>query len=198
MPNKNGKSYGLTALFPIKGTVADEPSQKESLRSYLADLPRDESSPFAKSVVTHFTRFAVVDKLAYNGEPGLPDHLQSAYLLWTACFNGDLEPWLDTLWQDAEMELQTILNACVAYDLYSGLQGFKDYVKRCQITTSFLFADYPNDTLPEILEGLKLKKHFTEFMVDNQQSDAASLKANFLDWMEAMQNTPSPKPGMTY
>lgn len=198
MPNMNGTSYGLTALFPIKDAVVDNLSQKEFLRVYLANLPRDETSPLAKTAVTHFSRFVIVDKLAYNCEPLLADHLQSAYLLWTSCFNGDLDTWLDIVWQNMESELQSILGCCVVYEEYSGLQGFKNYVKRCQITTSFLFADYQNDTLVDVLEGLKLKKHFNEFIINNQQSDEASLKSNFLRWMEEMENTPSPKLGMIY
>lgn len=198
MPNKTGNAYGLTVLFPIKSGLVANYDHKEALRIFLADLPRDETSPFARSAITHFSRMVVVEKFGYNGEPSLVDDLKSPYLLWTACFNGDLEPWLDLIWTDMSAELKTILGHCVAYENYFGQQGFKNYVNRCQIETSFLFADYPDDTLEEVLEGLKLKKHFVDFMVDNQQSNAETLKSNFMQWMETMDNTPSPTPGSTY
>ena len=124
MPNKNGKAYGLTVLFPIRHGMSGNMNHKEALRSYLAEMSRDEHSPFARSPITHFSRMVVVDKLGYNGEPSLVDDLKSGYLLWTACFNGELAPWLNQLWQDMGVEWTKILNHCVAFDQYLGQEGF--------------------------------------------------------------------------
>ena len=198
MPNKNGNSYSLTALFPVKDEVTGTTTAEDSLREFLADLPRGSNSPFAKDPVTHFTRFVVIDKLGFNGEPSLPDPLGSPYLLWTACFNGDLEPWLAAIWNGACSEIEVILSYCAHYDAYHGRDGFVRYVKRGQIRTSFPFADYPNATVEEVLDGLKLKKHFVGFMVENQRADAMTLQTNFLAWMEKMAQHPSPRPGSTY
>ena len=198
MPNTNGDAYGLTALFPVKDCVTDNITEEERLRAYLANLPRDSNSPFARAPITHFTRFVVIDKLGFNGEPSVPDSLVSPYLLWTACFNGDLDSWLAAVWQHMQPELKTIFSRCVAYEEYAGAGGFMRYVKRGQITTSFLFADYPNATVEEVLDGLKLKKHFVGFLVNNQCADAVRLKDNFSTWMEQMAQAPSPAPGSTY
>lgn len=198
MPNKNGDAYGLTALFPVKGGVTRNITEEEQLRAYLAKLPRDSSSPFARAPLTHFARFVVIDRLGFNGEPSLPDSLASPCLLWTACFNGELDPWLAAMWQGMQGELEAIFSHCAGYQDYPGKGGFMRYVKRGQITTSFLFADYPYATVEEVLDGLKLKKHFVNFVVDNQGGDPAVLKANFFAWMQEMEQTPSPAAGSTY
>ena len=83
MPNRNGNAYGLTALFPVRDGVIDNVTYQERLRAYLADLPRDGKSPFARKAITHFSRFVVIDKFGFNGEPSLPDPLVSSWLLWT-------------------------------------------------------------------------------------------------------------------
>ena len=78
------------------------------------------------------------------------------------------------------------------------MHGFVRYIKRGQVTTSFLFADYPNSTVSEVLDGLKLKKHFVSFMADNQAADAETLKNNFSAWMDEMARKPQPNPGTTF
>ena len=54
------------------------------------------------------------------------------------------------------------------YDQYHGQEGFMRYVRRGRTTTSFLFGDYPNATVEEVLDGLEVMKHFVDFLVDNR------------------------------
>ena len=198
MPNRNGNAYGLTALFPVKDGVVGNITYQEQLRAYLADLPRDGKSPFARIPITHFSRFVVIDKLGFNGEPSLPDPLVSPWLLWTACFNGDLDRWLFDIWHSMRGELKDIFLNCEEFGGNANMHGFMRYVKRGQVATSFLFADYPNATVGEVLDGLKLKKHFVTFMADNQGMDAKTLKSNFSAWMAQMAREPQPNPGTAF
>ena len=198
MPNRNGNAYGLTALFPVKDGAIEDITYQERLRAYLADLPRDSKSPFARKPITHFSRFVVIDKFGFNGEPSVPDPLVSPWLLWTACFNGDLDTWLDDIWHSMRGELKVIFLHCVGYGCDADKHSFVRFVKRGQVTTSFLFADYPNATLEEVLDGLKLKKHFVSFMADNQAADAETLKSNFSAWMDEMAREPQPNPGTAF
>jgi len=108
MPNTNGNTYSLTAIFPVIDGMTGNTTKAENLRAYLADLPRHNGSPFAKKPITHFTRLVVIDELGYNGEPSMPDPLASTYLLWTACFNDDLDTWLTAIWNCARPELNAI------------------------------------------------------------------------------------------
>ncbi len=185
MPNKNGDSYGLTALFPVKDSVAGDATEK-SLRAYLADLPRGSGSPFARTPSTNFTRFVVIDKPCFGGEPSVLDPPGSSYLLWRACFSGDRDPWLFTIWNCAQRELQKIFSHCVDYDEYHGQEAFIRYVKRDQIVTAFLFGDYPNATVAEVLYGLEVQKHLVDFLMDNLLAGHVTLKADSSDWMDEM------------
>lgn len=204
MPNKNGNAYGLTTLFPIKtgtfkSTYDDHSGHEvgyiESLKHYLANMRQAGGGPFARAPITHFSRFVVVDHLGYNGEPSKVEELQSAYLLWTSCFNGDLPTYLKGLRDTMQKELDDIFQHCVAYEDYLGDDGFLRYVKYCQVTTSFLFADYPNATLEEVLDGLKLCRAFIPFFEENQESDATTLRANFDKWTKIVDEAKPSVPG---
>jgi len=83
----------------------------------------------------------------------------------------------------------------VAYEDFAGEDGFIRYVERCQITTSFLFADYPDGRLEEVLDGLQLCHEFIPFVADNQDSDASTLRANFDAWTTMMDDAEPPVPG---
>lgn len=204
MPNMNGNAYGLTTLFPIKsGTfrstfddhIDHEVGYIESLQRYLANMSQAGGGPFSRAPITHFSRFVVVDHLGYNGAPSRAEELESAYLLWTSCFNGDLPTYLKGLWNTMQKELDDIFQHCVAYEDYQGDDGFLRYVKYCQVTTSFLFADYPDATVREVLDGLQLCHAFTPFVEDNQDSDAATLKVNFDKWTRIVDEADPPVPG---
>ena len=83
------------------------------------------------------------------------------------------------------MRLQEIFSHCVDYDQHHGQKGFMRYVQRGRITTSFLFGDYPNATVAEVLDGLEVKRHFVDFLVDNRLAGHVTLKS-FSDWMDEM------------
>ena len=99
---------------------------------------------------------------------------------------GDRDPWLFTIWNCAQRELQEIFSHCVDYDEYHGQEAFIRYVKRGQIVTAFLFGDYPNATVAEVLYGLEVQKHLVDFLMDNLLAGHVTLKADFSDWMDEM------------
>lgn len=59
------------------------------------------------------------------------------------------------------------------------------YVQRGRTTTSFLFGDYPNATVEEVLDGLEVKRHFVDFLVDNRLAGHVMLKS-LSAWMDEM------------
>lgn len=202
MPNMNGNAYGLTVLFPIIDTLDaacgdGNITHQESLRAVLANLPQQDESFFSRSPKTHLSRLVVVQNLAFNGEPYPEDRLASPWLLWTACFNFELEPWLETIWADGKDELAQIFCHCVAADV-STPEAFSAYVKKCQVPTSFLFADYPDNTVEEVLRGLQLKKDFAGFMGEHQAVSDAQLQKDFEQWCEQMDQEPLPVPGSLF
>jgi hypothetical protein len=85
MANQNGSKYGFTALFPIK---AGEHASR--LRKHLRTLDSNlYGSPLSEASIIHMARFAIIDRLAYQGVPAKADTLSSAYLLFLCEFDGD-------------------------------------------------------------------------------------------------------------
>jgi hypothetical protein len=71
MPTFDSGAYFLTTLVPISiAPVADdgvETSPVHALRKRLSLLARGERSLFARNTRNHFSRFVVIDDVAYNG-----------------------------------------------------------------------------------------------------------------------------------
>lgn len=71
MPTFDSGAYFLTTLVPIRtDTIGDDgagTSPVHALRKTLSLLARGERSPFARNTRNHFTRFVVIDDVAYNG-----------------------------------------------------------------------------------------------------------------------------------
>src|SRR6185436_4065512 len=118
MPNFDGGHYFLTALIPIRTDLIELDGLRNSpvylVRESLSLLPpamqskaAEEiglNSPFAKNLRTHFTRFAVIDDVSWNGRVpvnplvvaakglnpvvgGAYDELTCPFLLWAVDFD---------------------------------------------------------------------------------------------------------------
>ena len=94
MPNQNGNVYGLTILSPIINDARWHVSHDCAIRDYLALLPRDHRSPFAKISSTHLARLVVMDDVVFVGTPAREEHLKSRYLVFETNFDGDLDAYL--------------------------------------------------------------------------------------------------------
>ncbi|HEY2104870.1 MAG TPA: hypothetical protein VGH29_03760, partial [Candidatus Binataceae bacterium] len=75
MPNQNGNVYGLTILSPIINGADGDVSYDCAIRDYLAKLPRDHRSLFAKVSSTHLARLVVMDDVVFVGTPAREEHL---------------------------------------------------------------------------------------------------------------------------
>src|SRR5260370_338319 len=69
MPNQSGNIYGLTILSPIINGADGDVSHDCAIRDYLANLPRDHRSLFAKVSSTHLARLVVMDDVVFVGTP---------------------------------------------------------------------------------------------------------------------------------
>ncbi|MEO1220355.1 MAG: hypothetical protein AAFY42_03245 [Pseudomonadota bacterium] len=197
MPSIDGGYYFLTVLVPVRRawTVGEEKGKAApiiELRKTLAQLPTamqtphthnsGEISAFSKSTRTHFARFAVIDRLGYNGyeaadpvldtlglaEPAVArTELESPYLLFAAEFdapsgsrNYDLAVYLRELWDVMEEDIVDIFSNCVDFDCekITTAAEFIDYIKRCEIETTMPFnyywAEPPKDLPTLTISGL--------------------------------------------
>ncbi|MEM1053156.1 MAG: hypothetical protein AAGI28_13785 [Pseudomonadota bacterium] len=181
MPSIDGGYYFLTVLAPVRREwkVGEEQGSAApiiELRKTLAQMPTAMQTPhshnsgqisaFSKSTRTHFARFAVIDRLGYNGyEAADPifnslgwakpvdtrSELENPYLLFAAEFdapsgsrNFDLAVYLRELWEVMEEDLTEIFGNCVAFDPeeITTAADFIAYIKRCEIDTTMPFNFY--------------------------------------------------------
>lgn len=195
MANKNGNLYGLTALIPIKNGTVEEQSHASLVRKLLQEwsLNTNDESPMAKVPNTYLCRFYILNDVFYQGSPATEEHLQSKYLVFSSNFHGDLEPYLEGMWNQAQNELHKALQHCVAFDGVNSVDKFVDYMKRCQVPTTFLFNGSTDDPLEEQLKSLYLKQAFSHFvfthhdLINKGAEKAAELQQAFKAFVEQTQ-----------
>jgi hypothetical protein len=195
VPDVDGAHGFLTALLPLHRDPCPHPdhggltSPAHAVREVLASLPAAQhspscvsaglQSPFARSPVTHFARFAVIDDPAFNGrdtqdailtaanvgpdlmsEPAV-DVLGRTYLLFCADFDvpaGSADPvddYLRDLWTRMPAEWLAILEHCEGWRTGAGVEGFAAYIGRCQVETTMPFNDYPVTAGPPASEPVR-------------------------------------------
>jgi len=199
MPNVNGSVYGLTILSPIINDRKATPSHDLQIRSYLATLPTGEDSPFAHAPGTHLCRMVVMDDVIYVGMPACEEHLKSKYLIFEsnldAADDAGLENYLRGLAQTIPQHLDAIWSHCVGYPGAANAQAFVDYMKACQLETTFFFAAVNDKSLPETLRALQTQRAVADFIASHQGMDAAALQKEFIEFAAALKAEPLPRPG---
>ncbi len=210
MANTSGNAYGLTALIPIKNdtVVIDEDSQQScasKVRELLQQWPVNEKSPMAAVPNTYICRFYVLNDVFYEGSPAEEDHLKSKYLVFSANFHGELDAYLQGMWEAAGKELTKILEHCVAFDKVTSQYSFVKYIKRCQVYNDLFFNGSNDDSLDEQLKALYLKQAFSHFVFTHQtliqsgEKNAAELQKAFQEFIKYSKpndlNAPSWTPG---
>lgn len=207
MANQQGNAYALTTLCPIlRGVIADDakdPFAGQSYTAYVRDvlqgLQSNEDSPMAKVPGTYFSRFYLLTDLMYGGKPNSYDELMSNYLVFTANFHGDLEPYPARMWNGAEGAIKTIWKYCVGFVEVDTAARFTEYIKKCQVPTTFFFNGSNDESLAEQLKALYLKQELSRFAFQNQGKSPAELQRAFQAFVKRTEpanvNSPSWRPG---
>src|SRR5262245_46366742 len=194
--NRVGESYCLTALTPILRDAPGAPvSYQARLREVLSQLPDGAESPFARVPTIHLCRLVIIEDSRYEGSPTKKDHFRNPYLLLSADLAGDLDDSLDALVAAAPEMVDAIWRNCVGYPGIGEPRAFVEYLKQCQIRTSFFFGGYPQATLHEVLKALAVQERFTKFAVAVQDLAPHALKERFDQLMEDITRLPAPRPG---
>src|SRR5580692_8243524 len=154
MANQSGSVYGLTILSPIIDDDKATPSHDLQIREYLAKLSTREDSPFALAPGTHLARLVVMDDMIYVGMPACEEHLKSKYLVFESNCDGELDDYLSGLATSVPEHLDAIWSHCVGYPGAANRQAFVNYMKACQLTTTFFFAAVNDKTVTETLRAL--------------------------------------------
>jgi hypothetical protein len=194
MANRSGNVYGLTTLSPILDDPAAEVSHAVALRTYLGKLARDEKSPFAKIDATHMARLVVMDDVVFVGYPAHEEHLKSKYLVFEANFDGDLDTYLRRMANETRDEVEAIWGHCTGYPGLNDAANFVTYMKSCQLTTTFYFADVNDKTVEETLRALEIQSGLATFIERNSEMSPAELQAAFAEFWKSVQVSPPPLP----
>jgi hypothetical protein len=195
MANQSGNVYGLTILSPIVEDANAEISHALAIRSYLAGLPNDERSPFARVSSTHLARLVVMDDVVYVGMPACEEHLNSQYLIFESNFDGDLDTYLKRMVMEIPEHVHAVWQHCTGYPGVTDSARFAAYMKKCQLTTTFYFADVNDKTVQQTLRALATQKALTAFIEENQGKPAAELQTAFMKFLAALRAAPDPEPG---
>ena len=194
MPNESGKVYGLTILSPIIDDDQAIPSHDLQIRKYLASLPTNEESPFALAPGTHLARLVVMDDVIYVGMPTCEEHLKSKYLVFESNCDGDLDGYLRGLATHVADHLDAIWSHCVGYPGARDVAAFINYMKACQIETTFYFAAINDKSVPETLVALRTQRAVADFVATHQGMEPARVQREFALLAATLKTEAIPKP----
>jgi hypothetical protein len=195
MANQSGQVYGLTILSPIIEDEGLDIGQSMELRWYLGHLPRDHNSPFAKLSSTYLARLVVMDDVVYVGAPACEEHLKSRYLVFETNFDGDLDTYLTRMAKETPEFVDAVWKHCVGYPGVSDLAAFIAYMKKCQIETTFYFADINDRTVQQSLKALRTQAAVAHFIEKHQGKPPAEMQREFGVLVHALSQAPPPVPG---
>src|SRR6476659_4403689 len=163
MANVSGHVYGLTILSPILEDESLDICHALELRWYLGHLPRDHKSPFAQLSSTYLARLVVMDDVVYVGAPACEEHLNSRYLVFETNFDGDLDTYLERMARETPEFVDAVWKHCVGYPGVADVPAFVAYMKKCQIPTTFFFADVNNRTVQQTMKALRTQAMLAHF-----------------------------------
>jgi hypothetical protein len=169
-PNVMGQARGFMAITPVV------PGQEADLRAYLEGLPQADS-PLARLPGTHFARFMVVDRLEPEGERD-PDRLLCSMLVFTACYDGAQDPFLDALGRELTVEAREIWGRCVGCSETSGA-ALKNYLLHNQINSGFFVSGYKDASLPAVRRALANREKVIDLAVRGQTMVPGALRRAF-------------------
>jgi hypothetical protein len=195
MANQSGQIYGLTILSPILEGDSIDISHAMAVRWYLAGLPRNHASPLARVSGTHFARLVVMDDVVFVGSPAREEHLKSRYLIFESNFDGDLDPYLTRMAQEIPDFVDSVWKHCVGYPGVTDPAAFVAYMKKCQIETTFFFADVNNSTVRQNLIALQVQAALAHFIERNQGKPAAEIQKSFGVLLDRLAKAPVPLAG---
>jgi hypothetical protein len=152
--------------------------REEAVSEAIESLPLGAESPLARLEQLHFSRLQIFDRLVYQGPPQKPDRLKSSYLVFTATFDGDLDPFLDAICERLPTEADSWWSHCVAYPGTGDPSAFRRYLKHNQIRTTLFASAHPNARVDDVLESLDLRERLMDFAVA-AQIEPAELQQRF-------------------
>jgi hypothetical protein len=157
---------GLCTLVPVVR------GQGDALRALLHGLPTGARSPMIRVRGTHYARWAVV---ALEGRDGEPIESEPPYLLFSAEFDGELEPYArrvcDGLGQDA-------------FDIWSHCDGYPGddpatlarFLLDHRVKPGYSVVAYREATVEDVRAAFALRERLNDFLVRTASLDSFALQ----------------------
>ena len=177
-PNRSGDSYGFLAITPIK------PGRTDALRRKLEQFDAT-GSPFAELPRTHFGRWVVLpdfydtDPAVMKYQPRDEDRLSAEYLIFSVCFDGERDSYLEELAAKIPAQAKAIWSECVGVDASSPADLIR-YLKDNQIECGQYFSAYGHTTVAEVRRVLRQQLAMRELAVKQYELTPAELQAEFV------------------
>ena len=171
----SGQAFALTVLTPIAA------GEEQALRGHLEGLRAGGArGPLERLPRTHFGRWVIVPDFVATDVPDA-DNLATPYLLFTACFDGDLDSYLDELGTKLATEAEEIWGRCAGAPRPAAGAALKDYLKAHRIKTGFFVAAYGQATVREVRGALEQREKLIAFAQEAQGLQPADLQREFLE-----------------
>jgi hypothetical protein len=170
--NRAGQMYALTVLAPIV------PGEVDTLQKTVAQLPLNPS-PLSRLGLAHFARWVIIPDFGKDSSRPQAGHF-GPYLLFSATFDGDLEPFLEQLCVTLADEVEPIWSRCLGAPVPARGAALKAYLRHNQVQTGLFFAAYPKATVKDVNDALAVRRQTIEFATRGQGMDAATLRQTFL------------------
>jgi hypothetical protein len=200
LPNRFGKHYGYTALFPVAGNESGGP-----LRVHLNGLDAHKfGSPFSGSKIIHLLRFIVIDRLPFEGYPNREEGLGSPYLVMMCDFDGtEVTDLARSLAKDAAEAVCDVFGRCVAFPFTApselagkeAVEKLAGYLRRGQVETVLYLSDQPDATVDDILKSIPVQAAFSDFVANYPNVAPKLLKQKFFELWDQLAKAKTPPPG---
>ena len=130
-----------------------------------------------------------MDDVVFVGLPACEEHLKSRYLVFETNFDGDLDTYLADGHGDPEI-VRSRLAALRGLSRPADPEAFIAYMKKCQIETTFFFADVNNRTVPQTLDALKAQSALAHFMELTRASRRLKSGMQFGEFLTKLRRIP--------
>jgi hypothetical protein len=164
----------LTLLTPIV------PGRTADLRQTLRRLPTGNESPFAGVPRTHTARWVVLEHFGM-GDPARRRRLDPALLLFSAAFDGPLEPWLEDLRAGLGPTAEEVWSYCSRWPGTAGGTAFANWLLEHRVHHTLPFLGNPDATRTQIEDGQQLRQKLMDFTVwaHREQRSPAELRKGY-------------------
>ncbi len=173
MSDARGQAYVLTLLTRIVR------GREGEVNAALAALPDGPHSPFTSLPGTHFARFVIVPDLIARSGTASADEAGTTHLLFSACFDGELEPYLWAICDCMPDTADSIWGACDRYPGSADWNKFADWAEANQLHTNAFAGGYLDASLETVGEALRLRQWLRAFALRARGMEPTELKAAF-------------------